>query len=82
MGGATLEERHQLLTMMLDGLYVDMAQGLVLGLKPKPEFLPLFNLGEPVTTGDSELVTGGMEQSRTTPRTQVDCVAGGVVSSG
>jgi len=30
-----------------------MSQGLVLGLKPKPEFLPLFNLGEPVTTGDS-----------------------------
>jgi len=45
--------------------YVDMTQGLVLGLKPKPEFLPLFNLGEPVTTGDSELVTGGMEQSPT-----------------
>ncbi len=56
---ATLEERHQLLSLMLDGVYVDMVQGLVLGLKPKPEFLPLFNLGEPVTTGDSELVTGG-----------------------
>ena len=54
-----LEERHQLLSIMLDGVYVDMVQGLVLGLKPKPEFLPLFNLGEPVTTGDSELVTGG-----------------------
>ena len=45
--------------MMLDAVYVDMAQGLVLGLMPKPEFLPLFNLGEPVTTGDSELVTVG-----------------------
>ena len=43
-GAATLEERHQLLTMMLDAVYVDMNQGLVLGLKPKPEFLPLFNL--------------------------------------
>ena len=62
----TMEERHQLLSMMLDAVYVDMTQGLVLGLKPKPEFLPLFNLGEPVTTGDSELVTGGMEQSPTT----------------
>ena len=62
-GAATLEERHQLLTMMLDAVYVDMAQGLVLGLKPKPEFLPLFNLDEPVTTDDSELVTGGMEQT-------------------
>ena len=42
-----------------------MTHGLVLGLKPKPEFLPLFNLGEPVTTGDAELVTGGMEQTPT-----------------
>ena len=58
-----LGERQQLLTMMLDAVYVDMAQDPVLGLKPEPEFLPLFNLGEPVTTGDSELVTGGMEQS-------------------
>ena len=33
-----LEERHQLLTMMLDAVYVDMAQGLVLGLKPSPSF--------------------------------------------
>ena len=81
-GAATLEERHQLLTMMLDAVYVDMAQGLVLGVKPKPEFLPLFKLGEPVTTGDAELVTGGMEQSRTTPRTQPGCVAGGLVSQG
>ena len=64
-GSATLEERHQLLSMMLDAVYVDMTQGLVIGLKPKPEFLPLFNLGEPVTTGDAELVTGGMEQGLT-----------------
>ena len=63
---ATLEERHQLLNMMLDAVYVDMAQRLVLGHKPKPEFLPLFNLGEPVTTGDSELVTGGWSRLRAT----------------
>ena len=81
-GAATLEERHQLLSMMLDAVYVDMAQGLVLGLKPKPEFLPLFNLAEPVTTDDSELVTGGMEQSRAIPRTRVGSVGSGVVSSG
>jgi hypothetical protein len=47
--------------MMLDAVYVEMAQGLVLGFKPKPEFLLLFNLGEPVTTGNSALVTGGVE---------------------
>ena len=54
-----------MLSMVLDAVYVDMAQGLVLGLKPKPEFLPLFTLGEPVTTGDSELVTAGMDQGPT-----------------
>ena len=75
------QKRHQLLTMMLDAVYVDMTQGLVLGLKLKPEFLPLFNLGKPVTTGNAELVTGG-EQSRTTPRTRINRVAGSVVSQG
>ena len=45
--------------MMLDAVYVDIAQGLVLGLKPKPEFLPLSHLSEPGTTRDAELVTGG-----------------------
>ena len=50
-----------MLSLILDAVYVDMGQGLVLGLKPKPEFLPLFNLGEPVTTGDLVLVTGEME---------------------
>ena len=78
LGTATLEECHQLLSMMLDGVYVDMAQGLVLGLKPKPEFLPLFNLGEPVTTGDSELVTGRMEQSGTIPRTRTGGIGNAV----
>ena len=63
---------------MLDAVYVDMTQGLVQGHKPKPEFLPLFNLGEPVTTGDAELVTGGVEQSRTIPRTQTSGVGGGL----
>ena len=58
-----------MLSIMLDGVYVDMVQGLVFDLKPKTEFLPIFDLGEPVTTGDSELVTGGMEQGRTLPQT-------------
>ena len=60
---AKLDGHREPLAMILDAVYVDMAQDLVLGLKPKPEFLPFFNLGEPVTTGDAELVTGGMEQS-------------------
>ena len=68
---ATKEERHQLLTMMLDAVYVDMKSGEVVGVKPKPEFLPLFNLREPVKSGETNLVTRGFEQSRTTPETRV-----------
>ena len=48
---ATKEERHQLCCMMLDGVYVDMQAGKIAGLKPKPEFLPLFSLKEPVKAG-------------------------------
>ena len=36
--------RHDLLSMMLDAVYVDMAQGLAIGLILKLEFPPLFNL--------------------------------------
>ncbi len=60
---ATKEERHQLITMMLDAVYVDMKTGEVVGVKPKPEFLPLFNLREPVKSGETILVTRGFEQS-------------------
>jgi hypothetical protein len=63
LAAATLEERLQLLTMMLDSVHVDMAQGLVLVLEPKPEFLRLFNLNEPVTTGDLELVAGRLDST-------------------
>ena len=66
---ATKEERHQLLTMMLDAVYVDMKTGEVVGVKPKPEFPPLFNLREPVKSGETILVTRGFEQGRTIPTT-------------
>ena len=33
---------------MLVAVYVDMQLGTVEGVKPKPEFLQLFNLAEPV----------------------------------
>ena len=62
---ATKEERHQLLTMMLDAAYVEMKSGGVVGVKPKPEFLPLFNLKEPVRAGDQVLVIGDPERIRT-----------------
>ena len=55
---ATDKERHELLTMMLDAVYADMLTGEVVAVRPKPEFLPLFNLKEPVRAGELILVTG------------------------
>ena len=62
---ATSEERHQLLKVMLDAVYVDMQTGKVVGIKPKPEFLPLFNLKEPVRAGEVVLVVGDPDGTRT-----------------
>ena len=58
-----LEEFHQLLGTIPDAVYAVMTQGLVLCLKPKAEFLPLFNLNVPIPTGDSGFVTKRMDQS-------------------
>jgi copper(I)-binding protein len=62
--------------MMLDAVYVDMKSGEMVGVKPKPEFLPLFNLREPVKSGEVVLVTGTFEQSRTIPRTRAGYSSG------
>ena len=45
--------RHDLLKMMLDRVYVDMTEATVVGVQPKPPFLPLFNLKEPVRSGEA-----------------------------
>ena len=62
---ATKEERRQLLTMLLDAVYGDMKGGEAVGIKPKPEFLPLFSLKEPVRAGEKVLVTGDPDRIRT-----------------
>ena len=62
---ATKEERREMLRLMLDAVYVDMPEGKVVSLKPKPAFLPLFNLEEPVQAGESVLVAGDPEGIRT-----------------
>lgn len=64
---ATNEERHQLLTMMLDAVYVDMQSGTFEGVKPKPEFLPLFNLAEPVRAGETVLVAALLDSPPSPP---------------
>ncbi len=41
---ATLEEKNQLLSIMLDAVYVDLAASRsIVGIQPKPVFYPLFN---------------------------------------
>ena len=44
-GGATPEERHDLLATMLDGVYVDIKESrTVVGLKPKAPFKAVFQV--------------------------------------
>jgi hypothetical protein len=66
--GATKEERRDMLRTMLEAVYVDFTAKVVVGLKPKPSFLPLFNLGEPVGAGEivlaTQLTPGGLDFGR------------------
>jgi DNA invertase Pin-like site-specific DNA recombinase len=42
--GAILEEKHKLLSLMLEAVYVDLAASRsIVGIQPKPVFYPLFN---------------------------------------
>ena len=43
-GSDTIEEKHDILKLMLDNVYVDMPTRMVVGLEPKAEFIPLFKL--------------------------------------
>ena len=51
--------------MMFDVDYVDTKAGQVVGMEPKPEFLPLFNLKKPVIAGEVDLVAGDPDRIRT-----------------
>ena len=54
--------------MALEAVYVDMASASVVAIKPKPAFLPLFSLREPVTAGSTILVAGDPEGDHTLNR--------------
>jgi site-specific DNA recombinase len=41
---ATLDEKHKLLTIMLDAVYIDTKDNLVIAVKPKPPFKPVFQV--------------------------------------
>ncbi len=64
-GDATKEERRDMLQMMLEAVYVDVTRGEIVCLKPKPNFLPLFNLDAPIETIAGVLVTGDPDGIRT-----------------
>ncbi len=46
-----------MLRLMLDAVYVDVIENTVVGFQPKPSFLPLFNLEEPVRAREVVLAT-------------------------
>ena len=46
-----------MLRLMLEAVYVDMDTKEVVGLKPKPAFLPLFNLEQPVMANNNVVLT-------------------------
>ena len=51
--------------MMLEAVYVDVAKGEIVCVRPKSNFLPLFNLEAPVETRAGMLVTGDPDGIRT-----------------
>ena len=49
--GATLQERHQLLTTILDAVYVDMKDGKsIVSMKVKPAFDAVLGVAAPIVT--------------------------------
>ena len=54
---ATKEERRDMLRLMLEAVYMDTVSMEVVGLKPKPSFLPLVGMKEPVKAGEIVLST-------------------------
>ena len=60
-----------MLQMMLDAVYIDVAIKEVVALRLKAAFLPLFNLHEPVKTGElghSNTLIDGALNSPSSPR--------------
>ena len=51
--GANLEERSKLLLTMLDAVYVDSKENMIVAIKPKAPFKPVFEVA--TTREDSEV---------------------------
>jgi len=78
---ANLEEQRKLLVSMLDAVYIDTKNNLIVAVKPKPPFRPVFQvaasrdgseiriLNEPLKDSSVFLVETG--ESRTTPETML-----------
>jgi len=68
---ATLVERRDMLRLVFEAVYVDITAKEIVGLKPKPAFLPLFKLDKPVKAGEVALTTkltgDGVRPTRTRP---------------
>ena len=72
---ATKEERHEILTIMLDAVYVDLGMKSVVAIQVKPSFKPLFTAWLEAGAGDrrkpllkignEKFVHGGPDRIRT-----------------
>ncbi|MFC2008105.1 zinc ribbon domain-containing protein [Chloroflexota bacterium] len=80
---ANLEEQRKLLVSMLDAVYIDTKNNMIVAVKPKPPFRPVFQvaasreksaihiLNEPLAGSSLFLVETG--ESRTRPETRILC---------
>ena len=78
---ANLEERRKLLLTMLDAVYIDAKNNLIVAIRPKPPFRPVFQVAasregtgirivnEPLESSSLFLVETG--ESRTSPETRL-----------
>jgi len=81
--GANLGEQRKLLVSVLDAVYIDTKSNLIVAVKPKPPFRPVFQvatlrevsdiriINEPLQGSSVFLV--GTGESRTLPETRVLC---------
>ena len=53
---ANLTEKHQLLTIMLDAVYMDTSRNVIVAIKPKPPFNPVFQVAASRNNADIRII--------------------------
>jgi site-specific DNA recombinase len=58
---ANLEEQRMLLVSMLDAVYIDMKNNLIVAIKPKPPFKPVFQVAASREGSDIRIINEPLE---------------------